>query len=128
MNIVFISKASTAKVRDALETTLNVYAGKPVGVIIRTPANIKSVIDANPFPKAKASKAMVLFLDRKATQSDITDVTGEKNEDLVIGSKELYAHYSDGMGNSKLKMPAAKSGTTRNMNTVSKLLLMAENI
>jgi len=30
-------------------------------------------------------------------------------------------HYPDGIGTSKLKIPAAKAGTARNMNTVAKL-------
>jgi len=33
--------------------------------------------------------------------------------------------YPNGMGRSKLKIPAAKTGTARNLNTVSKLIEMA---
>jgi uncharacterized protein (DUF1697 family) len=32
------------------------------------------------------------------------------------------------MAQSKLKVPAAKTGTARNMNTVAKLAKMAENV
>jgi len=38
-----------------------------------------------------------------------------------LGRREIYVHYGSGMGSSKLKIPAAKSGTARNMNTVAKL-------
>ena len=34
-------------------------------------------------------------------------------------------HYGDGMVDSKLKIPVAKNGTARNMNTIAKLAAMA---
>jgi uncharacterized protein (DUF1697 family) len=37
-------------------------------------------------------------------------------------------HYGDGMGTSKLVLPAAKTGTARNMNTVATLAKMAAEI
>jgi len=86
---------------------------------------MQSILDANPFPHAEPSKATVLFLDRKAKPSDISDVTGVNNEQLAIGSKELYVYYPDGMGSSKLKLPAAKMGTARNINTVRKMIHIA---
>jgi uncharacterized protein (DUF1697 family) len=42
-----------------------------------------------------------------------------------MGTREIYVFYGDGMGTSKLKIPAAKAGTARNMNTVAKLAQMA---
>jgi len=127
-NVVFKSTTSASKVKNALELKLEAYADKPVGVIIRTVANIKSVLAANPFPDAEPSKATVLFLDRKARHSDISESSGVKNEVLSVGTKELYVHYPDGMGTSRLKIPAAKSGTARNINTVGKLVAMAESL
>ena len=42
-----------------------------------------------------------------------------------MGVREIYVHYGDGMADSKLKIPAAKTGTARNLNTVAKLAEMA---
>jgi uncharacterized protein (DUF1697 family) len=42
--------------------------------------------------------------------------------------REIYAYYPDGMGQSKLKIPAAKNGTARNMNTIAKLAEMAGSL
>jgi uncharacterized protein (DUF1697 family) len=39
--------------------------------------------------------------------------------------REIYVYYADGVGESKLKIPAAKNGTGRNINTVAKLAEMA---
>jgi len=44
---------------------------------------------------------------------------------MRLGKREIYVHYPTGMGRSKLRIPAAKAGTARNMNTVSKLAELA---
>jgi uncharacterized protein (DUF1697 family) len=44
---------------------------------------------------------------------------------MQLGQREIYVHYGDGMGSSKLRIPAAKTGTARNMNTIAKLAEMA---
>jgi uncharacterized protein (DUF1697 family) len=49
-------------------------------------------------------------------------VSGQKSEEIRIGKRELYVHYAQGIGKSKLKIPAAASGTARNMNTVATLV------
>ena len=51
-NAVFESKAAPAKVKSQLEARLLAYAGKPVGVIVRTASEMSAVLQANPFPKA----------------------------------------------------------------------------
>jgi uncharacterized protein (DUF1697 family) len=44
---------------------------------------------------------------------------------VILGKRELYVNYGDGMTDSKLRIPAAKNGTSRNMNTVARLATMA---
>jgi uncharacterized protein (DUF1697 family) len=67
----------------------------------------------------------VLFFDEAPSAHDVDSVSGLKNETLHLGKREIYVHYPDGMGRSKLKIPAATRGTARNMNTVAKLVAMA---
>ena len=124
-NVVFQSALSAAKVQAALETKLQTYAGKPVGVHIRTTEQMQAVRDANPFPDGAPNRVMAIFLDTPADKTRLTGVTGQKDEQIALGLNELYVHYGEGMAQSKLKIPAAKTGTARNMNTVSKLVEMA---
>ena len=127
-NVVFQSALSAAKVQAALEAKLQTYDGKPVGVHIRTTAQMQAVRDGNPFPKAAPNRVMVIFLDVSADKAMLTGIAGQKDEQIALGLNELYVHYGDGMAQSKLKIPAAKTGTARNMNTVGKLAEMAENV
>src|SRR5215217_6961096 len=63
-NVVFTSRKSEAAVKAALEKRLEVFAGKPVGVFVRSAAEMAQVEDDNPFPKAAPNRTMAIFLDR----------------------------------------------------------------
>ena len=126
-NVVFQSALSEAKVKAALETKLAAYAGKPVGVHIRSAAQMQAVHDDNPFAQAAPNRVMAIFVDTPVDKTMLTGVTGQKDEQIALGSDDtqvLYVNYGEGMAQSKLKIPAAKTGTARNMNTVAKLVDM----
>jgi len=124
-NVVFQSELPEAKVKAALETALEVYAGKPVSVLVRTAAEMAAVAAANPFPDAATNATVAIFLDTKPPANALEFATGIREEKMALGLREIYVFYGDGMGSSKLKIPAAKTGTARNLNTVAKLAEMA---
>jgi len=124
-NVVFQSKLPEAKVKALLETALAAYAGKPVGVMVRTAAEMAAVLAANPFPDAATNRTVAIFLDHQPPADALEFATGINGEKMHLGLREIYVHYGDGMADSKLKIPAAKTGTARNMNTVAKLAEMA---
>lgn len=127
-NVVFLSKLTEAKVKAALETALAAYAGKHVGVAIRTAAEMAAVLAANPFPKAAPNRTVAIFLDNAPPTNALEAATGQKDEEMRLGLREIYVHYGEGMADSKLKIPAAKTGTARNINTVAKLAEMAQSL
>jgi len=124
-NVVFTSAKSEAAIKADLETTLEAYAGKPVGVAVRSAAEIAQVLANNPFPDAPANRTMAVFLDRPPAANTLAGVRGQKDEQIVLGRREIYIHYRDGMAKTKLVVPAAKTGTARNINTVATLARMA---
>ena len=115
-NVVFDSKASAATVKSELERRLQAYAGKPVGVIVHTSSEMAAILKSNPFPKAPPNFAYVVFLDERPAKNALDEASGLKGEQMHVGKREIYVRYPDGMGKSKLKIPAAKTGTARNMN------------
>lgn len=60
-------------------------------------------------------------LDEAPPADVLQRVSGQNNEVIRLGKREIYVHYPDGMGRSKLRIPAAAAGTARNMNTISTL-------
>jgi uncharacterized protein (DUF1697 family) len=124
-NVVFESKAAAAKVKSELEARLLAYAGKPVGVTVRTAREMQAVLNANPFPDGEPNLTCAIFLDSSDPRDALEHVTGRGDEKLILGDREIFVCYPSGMGRSKLKIPAAKAGTARNMNTVAKLAEIA---
>jgi uncharacterized protein (DUF1697 family) len=127
-NVVFTSRKSESAVKKALEAELEAYAGKPVGVLVRSAAEMAQVLADNPFPKMAPNRTMAVFLDRAPPADTLAGLRGQKDEEVRLGRREIYIHYGDGMGQSKLVVPAAKAGTARNMNTVAALAKMAAEL
>lgn len=124
-NVLLKSKKSEPQVKATLETSLKEYAGKPVAVLVRTPAEMKGVLANNPFAHAAPNRAVAIFLDTPPPRDALENVTGLKAEEIRLGKREIYVNYGEGMASSKLKIPAAKAGTARNMNTIAKLAELA---
>jgi len=124
-NVVFESRKSEAAIKAALEKRLASRVGKPVGVLVRTAAEMAQVLADNPFPEAAPNRVMAVFLDRAPPAEALAGIRGLQDEEIRLGKREICVHYPDGMGKSKLVIPASKAGTARNMNTVAVLARMA---
>ncbi len=127
-NAVFESRRSEAGVKAALEARLQEYAGKPVLVLVRTRAEMAAVLKANPFPAAAANRTVAVFLDEPPPANTLERIAGRNGEQVELGRREIYIHYGDRMAGSKLKIPSAKTGTARNMNTIAKLIELANEL
>lgn len=124
-NVVFDSTMSEAQLKKKLEAEFGRYADKPIGVAVRTGIEMAGVLKDNPFPRAAPSKTVAIFLDQPPPPSVLEGIRGVDREEVRLGAREIYVHYVDGIGRSKLRIPDAAAGTARNMNTVAKLVQMA---
>jgi uncharacterized protein (DUF1697 family) len=120
-NVVFASVDKAPAVKSALQRRLGEHTGKPVEVFLRTAAEMRAVLHANPFPKAEPARTYVFFLDAIPARDALANVRHQTDEQISVGKREIYVYYPAGMGQSKLVIPAARLGTARNMNTVAKL-------
>lgn len=120
-NVLFASKLGESTVQKRLQQQLYDYAGKPVGVLIRTAAEMAAVVADNPFPDGPGNRVVAIFLDDAPPANALDDVRYQKLERLACGTREIYVDYDDGMADSRLTIPAAKAGTARNINTCTKL-------
>ena len=128
-NVVFASRKGEAAVQKALEGALTEALGKDADVAVRTAAEMAAVVKGNPFPKAPPAKVGVAFLGKKVTKAMRETVVIPGKEEVVHGAREVYIHFPDGMGRSKLKLPKAWGpATVRNVNTVGKLAAMAAEV
>ena len=124
-NLMFDTNLKEAAIKSKLERRLETYAGKPVGVMVRTAAEMAKVVADNPFAEEPGNRVVAIFLDEAPPTSALTEHKHLCDERIALGRREIYIHYPNGQGPSKLIIPAAKAGTARNMNTVAKLAELA---
>jgi uncharacterized protein (DUF1697 family) len=123
-NMVAESDRGEADIKAALEQRLFTYFDRPVAVMVRTAEEMAAVLARNPFPHAEPRHIYVIFLDAPPPPDAFARITGRSDEAFALGTREIYVHYPAGMGRSKLTIPAAKSGTARNMATLAALAAM----
>lgn len=124
-NVVFGSGLAEAAVKALIEARLLALVGKPVAVLVRTAAEMAAVLAANPFSENAGNRTVAIFLDAAPPADAVERVVGVDDERIALGVREIYVAYGAAMGESKLKIPAARDGTARNLNTVAKLAAMA---
>ncbi len=124
-NLVFESGKDADEVCAILEQKLANFAGKPVGVIMRSPEDIRAICENNPFPDAPGNKVIALLMPDTAMPANTENVKHQSDEQIIASNREIYVHYPGGQGKSRLKLEAQDRGTARNMNTLSKVYSLA---
>jgi uncharacterized protein (DUF1697 family) len=134
-NLVFQTRAGISKWQTALEQKLAAELKRPATVIARTPAEFEQIIAGNPFLSENGidtSRLHVTFLAAAPTPALISSLGALKaaGDRFAVRGKEVFLHCPSGYGETKLSNSAfekvlAVKATTRNWNTVNKLLQMA---
>lgn len=130
-NVVFRSDKRQSTVRKEVEAALVKGAGFTVDCVFRTAAELRAVVEADPFGDIVTDPAryVVSFLDVPGKWPDV-DVTEYEPERVHLAEREAYFWLPEGQMKSKIlaAFPARKGevATVRNWNTVTKLLAMAE--
>ena len=124
-NVVFASDLAEAELKAGIEAALAAQYGKRIAVLVRSDADLARVVVDNPWPDRPGNRVVAIFCDAELT---LDGITGQGGERIELGQRELYVDYTDGIADTRLRIPCAKAGTARNMNTVTKLAAMAAEI
>ena len=129
-NVVFESASGAKACTAAIEQALAKRLGKPISVIVRTPAALRAVIRDNPFLRERGidvARLSVSFLSRKPATSRIKALEGVPSgrDRFAPHGKEMYLYTPDGFGTSKLAAAHERmlqvAATVRNWRTVLRL-------
>jgi len=125
-NILFLSDRPDEEVTTALEKELAGKTGNEIRVVIRSAKELEQIVRNNPFPYAVQSQVGVMLVAGPVETDVMAEFVIPGRETIAIGKREVYVHYPDGMGRSKLKWPPSlKDGTMRNISTLTKLAGLA---
>ncbi len=136
-NVVFHTKVrAVAPLAKRIEDAIEQAFGFRSDVLCRTSSDLRDVITRNPFAKRQdvdPGKLLVVFLSDSLdddAHARLLQVKADP-EELQPNGSELYIHFPNGQGKTKLSMAHVEKAhkhawTGRNWNTVTKLLEMAE--
>jgi uncharacterized protein (DUF1697 family) len=138
-NVIFRTGArDNVRLAIRIEQAIERSFGFRSSVVVRSVAELREVIQRNPFAAQAAtdpSKLLVTFLATEPTLAarDKTAAIAVEPEEIRIDGRHLYVYFPNGMGRSKLSPNLIEKtlgaiGTGRNWNTVTKLLELAEKL
>jgi len=138
-NVIFRSEERDADVLSRrIQKRIESLFGFRPEVILRTPAELKSVIARNPFTKRRninPKSLLITFLAGSPSAEGCEKLLSLETapDELRVDGRELYTYYPSGMARPKVPWATIErilkvSGTGRNWITVNKLLEIAEKI
>lgn len=109
-------------VQSLVHDTVAQHTGWDVRVLVRSAAEMQSVVAANPYPGAESTHLHVSFLDRAPDEASLATTGSDEwlPEEYTVIGREVYLHLPNGMGRSVMvpRLKLIKDATTRNWNTV----------
>jgi uncharacterized protein (DUF1697 family) len=124
-NVVFAAKAvATARLESAIENGITKAFGLDVGVLVRTRAELATVLKRNPF----GAEAYVTFLDAVPARARVAalDPAPYAADEFTVHGREVFVRCPNGYGRTKInnaffERKLAAKATTRNWKTVTTL-------
>ncbi|WP_370024078.1 DUF1697 domain-containing protein [Planotetraspora sp. GP83] len=133
-NAVFTSdEEPPERIAAAIERRIADKLGLAVAVIVVTAEELRAVVEENPLKVRDPAKFAVVFLAKAPDREMLEgiDPATYAPEEMRIGRREIYMHFPDGLRRPKLPPLLEKRSnvpaTTRNWNTVTRLLALAES-
>jgi uncharacterized protein (DUF1697 family) len=120
-NVVFTCGMTADTAKRRLEAALHKMLGRPAQALLRTNKEIAAILERNPFKDAPPNRLVVLFLESAPPSRALRGLVTPGRERVKLSGREIFIHYPDGMGQSKLKLPFVDQATARNLNTVRRL-------
>lgn len=132
--VVSAPAAGPAALAADLERALDVSAGLSIRVLVRSRDELAGLVAGNPMPAAAAdgSRYFVTFLDGPVEPDRLTGVDPQRYapDRFAVAGREIYLWCPAGLSDSELPKVFSDrrlgvTTTTRNWNTVTRLLAMA---
>lgn len=139
-NVVFRArKFDLERLANELENAIERKFGFHADVIVRTAEDLRTVVARNPFAgrtNIQPNKLAVTFLAAELSdeqREQLRKLCEGVDEELHADGRQLYIYFPNGMARPKLPLGQIDrlirtASTSRNWNTVTKLLAMAEEL
>jgi uncharacterized protein (DUF1697 family) len=135
-NAVFSCTRSPEEITKDIERLLEQFMGRHIATTLRTQAELKSILAANPFQDIATDPQFltVTFLTASPTEQELAPLHEKSFEPELfkVSGQEIFMWQPNGQARSNLafalgRLPLRGTYTTRNWNTVTKLSELLES-
>lgn len=123
-NLLFVSDQNEDAVRSCIAARIEQHFDRPVPVFVRSAAEMHALHQDNPFTDDKPSRVMAHIIDEAPTAAMLGGARQVQGERMALGPRAIYVSYGEGIGSTKLKLPAVAKGTARNLNSVGRMVAL----
>ena len=133
-NVILDSDDDPTEIATTIEASLAGDLGLDVAVIIRTPAEVPAAVTASPYVAyPDPSRVFIAFLAASPDPAAVaaTDPHTYDPDTFAVVGREVHVHCPSGLGRSKLsnawlERQLGVPSTMRNLNSVGRILALAE--
>ncbi len=132
-NVIFKSEASAKECSENISEAILEKYGWEVPILIKTPSEIKSILENCPFPQVEKEKSYFMLLQMPPLAKNIKSTLSFQfpNEKFSITPQCVYLFSSVGLGKSKMsnnffERKLKVNTTTRNFKTMVKLIELSD--
>ena len=126
-NVLFKSDLSAEKIREILEAKLEEYFGKYCETYVKSSSELIEIIKENPFLNCVPNRVICCFINQMPNDV-LLGAKNQKDEEIIKTKSAIFIHYGNGMADSKLQTPWLKVASGRNINTISKIYELLQQI
>lgn len=127
-NLVFRDESDSTEVAAMLDIALGIRMGRAPGVMVRSPCELRDIIDHNPFGSIDPTRVMVSFFSRPLPGDALNGILAPGGEEAVAAKREIYVHHPQGCGDDGFRLPLLDRGTPRSIATVMRLAELGEKL
>lgn len=133
--ILEASKVKAEELEMTIEKAIEADFGYEVPILIRTPQEVQAILDMNPFGDESNGKGLYFALLHETPSDELVSSFKElkfDNEDFHYSEGCVYLKCKLGAGKAKLNNNLIENklkitATTRNLNTMRKMLLLSQH-
>ena len=86
------SRLAEAKIKSMLQAALQAHMGKPVGVMVRSAAEMADVVKRDPFRTQPANRVLAVFLDAPAAKNALAQLIAPGGEQVRLSGREVFVY------------------------------------
>lgn len=133
-NVILRSNVTPAKLAQCVHDLIKTHIGPDLVVVVKTGSQLQRILDGNPLKKDDMSRVFFTMFAKKPSAQKVKEFTAQdySPEEIIFHNNVAYVYIPGNYTKSKLDNNSIEkklgvSSTTRNLNTMRKLIELSKS-